>query len=556
MNMKFKKYVLVSLIGISSLFYISATTGQVDYFEVSKNIDIFVSLFKELNVFYVDKIDPSTVIRKGIDAMLESLDPYTEFYSEAETEDFRAETTGKYGGVGSVISQRGEFVYIEDPYEEMPAYKAGLRIGDKITEIDGKSMKSKATGDISKLLKGTAGTKVKVTIMRMQADGTEKKMDFEILRQEIKLKSIPYAGLASPNICYITLNSFTDNAGNEVREELKKLKKDNNLEGVILDLRSNPGGLLHEAVNLSNVFLDQDIEIVSTKGKIAEWNKTYRTQQRAEDNKIPLVILTNGASASASEIVSGAIQDYDRGVIVGGKTFGKGLVQQTRPLPYNTQLKVTTSKYYIPSGRCIQAINYAEKNPDGSVKKIPDSLKVAFKTKGGRVVYDGGGIDPDIKTKKEYYHDITVALITKGLIAEFANDYILKNPKPANANQYNFTDADFEKFTKFIQSKKFEYDSDLEKPLKALKAKAEDEKSFEILKSQFEALSQKIKESKNQQLQLNKKDITDLIEGEIIRRYYSRKDQTERGFTHDEDIKAAIKLIKNPTEYQSLLKKQ
>ncbi len=553
--MKFKKYVLVSLIGISSLFYLSATTGQVDYFEVSKNIDIFVSLFKELNVFYVDKIDPSTVIRKGIDAMLESLDPYTEFYSEAETEDFRAETTGKYGGVGSVISQRGDFVYVEDPYEEMPAYKAGLRIGDKITEIDGKSMKGKSTSDVSKLLKGTAGTKVKVSIMRMQADGTEKKMDFEILRQEIKLKSIPYAGLASPNIGYITLNSFTDNAGNEVREELKKLKKDNNLEGVILDLRSNPGGLLHEAVNLSNVFLDQDIEIVSTKGKIAEWNKTYRTQQRAEDNKIPLVILTNGASASASEIVSGAIQDYDRGVIVGGKTFGKGLVQQTRPLPYNTQLKVTTSKYYIPSGRCIQAINYAEKNPDGSVKKIPDSLKVAFKTKGGRVVYDGGGIDPDIKTKKEYYHDITVALITKGLIAEFANDYILKNPKPANANQYNFTDSDFEKFTKFIQSKKFEYDSDIEKPLKALKAKAEDEKSFEILKPQFEALNQKIKESKNQQLQLNKKDITDLIEGEIIRRYYSRRDQIERGFTHDEDIKAAIKLIKTPSEYQKLLKK-
>ncbi len=554
--MKFKKYILVSLIGISSLFYISATTGQVDYFEVSKNIDIFVSLFKELNVFYVDKIDPSTVIRKGIDAMLESLDPYTEFYSEAETEDFRAETTGKYGGVGSVISQRGDFVYVEDPYEEMPAYKAGLRIGDKITEIDEKSMKGKSTSDVSKLLKGTAGTKVKVSIMRMQADGTEKKMDFEILRQEIKLKSIPYAGLASPNIGYITLNSFTDNAGNEVREELKKLKKDNNLEGVILDLRSNPGGLLHEAVNLSNVFLDQDVEIVSTKGKIAEWNKTYRTQQRAEDNKIPLIILTNGASASASEIVSGAIQDYDRGVIVGGKTFGKGLVQQTRPLPYNTQLKVTTSKYYIPSGRCIQAINYAEKNPDGSVKKIPDSLKVAFKTKGGRVVYDGGGIDPDIKTKKEYYHDITVALITKGLIAEFANDYVLKNSKPANANQYNFTDADYEKFTKFIQSKKFEFDSDLEKPLKTLKAKAEDEKSFEILKPQFEALSQKIKESKNQQLQLNKKDITDLIEGEIIRRYYSRRDQVERGFTHDEDIKAAIKLIKTPAEYQKLLKKQ
>jgi len=353
-----RKKLLVFVVLISTVFLISANQA-VDYFELSKNIDIFVSIFKEINVYYVDKIDPSATIRKGIDAMLEDLDPYTEFYSEAETEAFRAETSGKYGGVGAVIGQRGDYVFIDDPYEDMPAYKAGLRIGDKIVEIDGKSMKSKNSSDISKLLKGAANTKVKVTIQRLQADGSEKKMDFEITRAEIKLKTIQYSGMAAPNIGYIALSSFTENCGNEVREAFKELKKKNNLNGIILDLRGNPGGLLNEAINLSNLFLDQDLEIVSTRGKIEEWNKTYRTQQRPEDSKIPVVVLTSGSSASASEIVAGAIQDYDRGIIVGGKTFGKGLVQQASPLPYNTQVKITTSKYYIPSGRCIQAINYA-----------------------------------------------------------------------------------------------------------------------------------------------------------------------------------------------------
>lgn len=549
-----RKKLLVFVVLISTVFLISANQA-VDYFELSKNIDIFVSIFKEINVYYVDKIDPSATIRKGIDAMLEDLDPYTEFYSEAETEAFRAETSGKYGGVGAVIGQRGDYVFIDDPYEDMPAYKAGLRIGDKIVEIDGKSMKSKNSSDISKLLKGAANTKVKVTIQRLQADGSEKKMDFEITRAEIKLKTIPYSGMAAPNIGYIALSSFTENCGNEVREAFKELKKKNNLNGIILDLRGNPGGLLNEAINLSNLFLDQDLEIVSTRGKIEEWNKTYRTQQRPEDSKIPVVVLTSGSSASASEIVAGAIQDYDRGIIVGGKTFGKGLVQQARPLPYNTQVKITTSKYYIPSGRCIQAINYAEKNPDGSVKKIPDSLKMAFKTKGGRVVYDGGGIDPDIKTKKEYLHDVTIALMTQGVISDFANDFVLKNQKPSNAVSFNFGESDYEKFIQFSKNKKFEYDSELEKSIKKIKEVAEEDKSLDLIKSQYEALIQKVKDSKQEQLKINKKEISELLENEIIRRYYNRTAVIERSFIHDEDVKTAIRLINTPSEYSKILKK-
>jgi carboxyl-terminal processing protease len=549
-----RKKLLVFVVLISTVFLISANQA-VDYFELSKNIDIFVSIFKEINVYYVDKIDPSATIRKGIDAMLEDLDPYTEFYSEAETEAFRAETSGKYGGVGAVIGQRGDYVFIDDPYEDMPAYKAGLRIGDKIVEIDGKSMKSKNSSDISKLLKGAANTKVKVTIQRLQADGSEKKIDFEITRVEIKLKTIPYSGMAAPNIGYIALSSFTENCGNEVREAFKELKKKNNLNGIILDLRGNPGGLLNEAINLSNLFLDQDLEIVSTRGKIEEWNKTYRTQQRPEDSKIPVVVLTSGSSASASEIVAGAIQDYDRGIIVGGKTFGKGLVQQARPLPYNTQVKITTSKYYIPSGRCIQAINYAEKNPDGSVKKIPDSLKMAFKTKGGRVVYDGGGIDPDIKTKKEYLHDVTIALMTQGVISDFANEFVLKNQKPSNAVSFNFGESDYEKFIQFSKNKKFEYDSELEKSIKKIKEVAEEDKSLDLIKSQYEALIQKVKDSKQEQLKINKKEISELLENEIIRRYYNRTAVIERSFIHDEDVKTAIRLINTPSEYSKVLKK-
>lgn len=553
--MKKLKYSLaVCFLFLASLLAISSK--DVDYFEISKNIDIFVSLFKELNIHYVDKIDPSTVIRKGIDAMLKDLDPYTEFYSEAETEDFRIQTTGKYGGIGSLISQRDEYVVIDEPYEGMPAQEAGLIPGDRIIEIDGKSMKGKKTDEVSKLLKGQAGSSFKMTYERLQADGSYKKMTTDIMRKEIKLKNVPYAGMVSNDVGYVKLESFMENAGNDVRTEFLKLKENNkNMKGIILDLRGNPGGLLHEAVNLSNIFIDQNQDIVSTKGKIQEMQSVHRTRRRADDVTIPLVILTSGSSASASEIVAGAIQDYDRGVIVGGKTFGKGLVQNTRPLPYNTQLKVTTAKYYIPSGRCIQAINYAEKNPDGSVKKIPDSLKMPFKTKAGRVVYDGGGIDPDVKTKKEFLAPIIFYLMAKGITADYANLYVAKNPKPASAKSYRLSDAEYDKFVQYAKSKNFNYESEVDSELKSLKEKAENEKLLSSIQKAYDDLAAKVKEAKSNEFYTNKKDIQEYLEGEIVKRYFYRRGVVEHDFEYDEDIKEALKLFANQAEYNKILKK-
>lgn len=551
------KRIKVSLVGcllvLVSFGFISA--GDVDYFEISKNVDIYVSLFKELNLNYVDKIDPSTVIRKGIDAMLNDLDPYTEFYSEAETEDFRIQTTGKYGGIGSLIAPRDEYVIIDEPFEGMPAQEAGLIAGDKILEIDGKSMKGKKTDEVTKLLKGAANSKFKILISRLQNDDSEKKISFEILRREIKLKNVPFSGMVSNDVGYIKLENFMENAGNDVRDAFKKLKESNpSLKGIILDLRNNPGGLLHEAVNTSNVFIDQNNEIVSTKGKIAEMQITHRTQKRAEDLKLPIIVLTNGGSASASEIVAGAIQDLDRGVIIGGRTFGKGLVQNTRPLPYNTQLKVTTAKYYIPSGRCIQAINYAEKNPDGSVKKIPDSLKMPFKTKGGRTVYDGGGIDPDIKTKKEFPHPIAYYLSYKGLIGDYATRYVSRHPKPNSSKDFRLSDEEYEAFVQFTKSKKFTYDSDVDRELKELQKKAEDEKMMPEIKKAYDELCQRVKETKSNEIYCHKKDIFEMLELEIVRRYFNRQGVIEHSFVHDEDIIESLKLFSNPAEYNRFLK--
>jgi carboxyl-terminal processing protease len=552
-----KKLKLWSIgIVVSCLSFFAISAGDIDFFEITKNIDIFVSLFKELNIHYVDKIDPSTVIRKGIDAMLNDLDPYTEFYSEAETEDFRIQTTGKYGGIGSFISQRDDYVIIEEPHEGMPAQEAGLIAGDKIIDIDGKSMKGKKTDEVSKLLKGQAGSKFKLTVDRLQADGSFKKLNFEITRKEIKLKNVPYSGIVTNDVGYIKLENFMENAGGDVRDAFKKLKEANpNMKGIVLDLRGNPGGLLHEAVNTCNVFIDQNNEIVSTKGKIAEMQSTHRTQKRPEDVNIPVVVLTSGGSASASEIVAGAIQDLDRGVIVGGRTFGKGLVQNTRPLPYNTQLKVTTAKYYIPSGRCVQALNYAEKNPDGSVKKIPDSLKMPFKTKAGRTVYDGGGVDPDIKTKKEFMHMIVYYLASKGTVGDYANIFISKNPKPASAQAFKLTDADYEKFVQYTKQVKFSYESEVEKELNELSKKAEDEKMMPTIKKAYDDLSAKIKEAKANEFYQNKKEIMEYLELEIVRRYFHRSGLVQHSFQNDEDIKEALKIIANKAEYNKILKK-
>lgn len=547
------KRLLIALVALVALLPMAFVTNT--YFEISKNLDIFATLYKELNSYYVDEIEPGKLIRTGIDAMLESLDPYTQYISEDEIEDYRLQTTGKYGGIGALIRKIGDWVVVAEPYKDYPADKAGLIGGDKIIEIDGKSVKGKDTDEVSKMLKGQAGTQVRVKYRRPMANGSEEEREVMILREEIKIYNVQYSGMVNNAIGYIRLSNFTENAGKEVKDALESLKQKNEgLRGVILDLRGNPGGLLNEAVNVANVFLSKGQEIVSTKGKVNEWDKSFKALNMPVDASIPLAVLTNKGSASASEIVSGSIQDLDRGVIIGQKTFGKGLVQTTRSLTYNTKLKVTTAKYYIPSGRCIQAINYAEKDSTGSVVRIPDSLKVAFKTASGRTVYDGGGIDPDIPTEPLKYSKITMALLQKNHIFNWATDYRTRHPQIAPPRKFHLTDKEYDEFIAYLQDKEYDYTTKSEDLLKDFEKTAQDEKYLEGIKPDFEKLKASVMHDKTKDLIKFKDEIRSLLEEEIIGRYYYRTGRIECSFDHDAELKEAVKVLEDEGRYTALLR--
>lgn len=536
---------------------IAATSLATEYFEISKNLEIFATLYKELNTYYVDDIDPNEFMQEGIDAMLLSLDPYTNFYSEAEIENYRFETTGKYGGIGSLIKQDEDFIVVSEPYEGYPADKSGLIAGDKIFAVDGNLVKGKTSEEVSKFLKGEPGTSISVEILRPQLDGSDKAMVLEITREEVKVNNVPFYGLVENDIAYIKLSNFTQQAGKEVEDAFKELKNEHpNLKGLVLDLRGNPGGLLHEAVNITNVFIDKGELVVFTKGKVEEWDKDFKTINEPLDTELPLVVLTNRGSASASEIVSGAVQDLDRGVVVGQKTFGKGLVQTTRKLTYNTQLKVTTAKYYIPSGRCIQAINYAEKDEDGAVKRIPDSLKVEFQTRNGRVVYDGGGIDPDVATEVEYLSDVSVSLSRKDLIFDYATIYKLNNPDLRDGIEFRVNDTEYADFVAWVQDKDYEYSTESESMLAEFKEVAEEEEYFDAIEAEFKALESKIYSDKKNDLIKQSDEIKRLLENEIVTRYFYRKGAIQNSFVYDVEVAKAVELIQNPNEYKKLLSVQ
>ena len=536
---------------------IAATSITTEYFEISKNLEIFATLYKELNTYYVDDIDPNEFMQEGIDAMLLSLDPYTNFYSEAEIENYRFETTGKYGGIGSLIKQDDDFIVISEPYEGYPADKSGLIAGDKIFAVDGNLVKGKTSDEVSKFLKGEPGTSLSVEILRPQLDGSDKAMVLEITREEVKVNNVPFYGLVENDIAYIKLSNFTQQAGKEVEDAFKELKNEHpNLKGLVLDLRGNPGGLLHEAVNITNVFVDKGELVVFTKGKVEEWDKDFKTINEPLDTELPLVVLTNRGSASASEIVSGAVQDLDRGVVVGQKTFGKGLVQTTRKLTYNTQLKVTTAKYYIPSGRCIQAINYAEKDEDGAVKRIPDSLKVEFQTRNGRVVYDGGGIDPDVATEVEYLSDVSVSLSRKDLIFDYVTIYKLNNPDLRDGIDFRVNDTEYADFVAWVQDKDYEYSTESESMLAEFKEVAEEEEYFDAIAAEFKALESKIHSDKKNDLIKKSDEIKRLLENEIVTRYFYRKGAIQNSFVYDVEVAKAVELIQNSNEYKKLLSVQ
>jgi len=543
------KKIAFFIVLIASVTLVAFNRPDDKYFEIAKNIDIFASLFKEVNAYYVDEVNPNQVMKKGIDAMLESLDPYTNYIPEDEIEDFRTMTTGQYGGIGAVIGKRNERPIILMPYEGFPAHKAGLMVGDEIVSVDGIEVTSKATSDISKLLKGQSNTQVKVVVKRL---GTPDKFEVVLTREKIKIDNVPYYGMVNNNTGYIKLSDFTSNASKEVKKALVELKE-KGAKNIILDLRDNPGGLLSEAINISNLFIAKDKEIVRTKGKISEWNKIYNALNAPVDTEMPLVVLTSSRSASASEIVSGVIQDYDRGVLIGERTYGKGLVQATRPLTYNSQLKITTAKYYTPSGRCIQAIDYSHRNEDGSVGKIPDSLRVAFKTKNGRTVYDGGGISPDIEVEDRTIAPITSSLISKGLLFDYAGAYVLDHKKIKGAKEYEMTDSEYQDFIKWLANKEYDYSTKVENTLEDLVNFSKKEKYYDAIKPQVESLKAQISHNKEKDLMTFKDEIKEYLEEEIVSRFYLQKGVVEASFDDDEDVTAAIKIFNNPAEFNKLL---
>jgi carboxyl-terminal processing protease len=546
---KIRRYALILGLSIASIL----SLGFVDnFFEISKNLDIFSSLYKELNIYYVDETDPGDLMKTGIDAMLESLDPYTTYIPESEKEDFEFMTTGQYGGIGAVITKNGDWVYVSEPYEGFPADKAGLIAGDKFVEIAGETVQGKSTQDVSKVLKGEPNTGVKVLIER---EGLDKPFEVEIIREEIKLNSVPYYGLIADSIGYIKTRSFTRNISKEVIDAYRKMNSDDELKGLVLDLRGNPGGLLNEAIMMANIFVDRGKEIVFTKGKVKEWDKSYKTRNEAIDTEIPLVVLINRSSASASEIVSGAVQDLDRGIVIGQRSFGKGLVQQTRKLSYNAQLKVTTAKYYIPSGRCIQALDYSNRDEDGSVGKVADSLRTEFKTLvNGRSVFDGGGITPDISIEPQKFSNILRSLVSKRHIFNFANQFRRANDSIVEAKTFVIEDDVYNQFKQYLNDKEYEYETKTEKAIKDLEKDAEGEKYLIDLQEQLDAITSKMEESKNNDIERFRAEISELLEMEIATRYYYQKGKIETTIKHDEDLAKAIEVLNDMPVYNAILR--
>ena len=531
-----KQLLLVLVIGLQI-----NVSAQSNGFEVIKNLELIDLIYMNLEKYYVDDPKTGEISKVAIDAMLQELDPYTVFYHEANIEDYRMMTTGQYGGIGALI--------IAEPYENKPAHKAGLIAGDKILEIDGRSMKGKSNEEVSTALKGTKGSIVKVKYDRpMQGEGVA-----EVTRDEIKLPDVPYSGMVDDGIGYIKLNSFTQTASKNVKEAYEKLASEG-MEKVIIDLRGNGGGLLIEAVDIVNFFVPKDEVIVKTKGRILDENRTYLTRNKPIDLDIPVVVLVNGTSASASEIVSGSIQDLDRGVIIGSTTFGKGLVQRTFDLKYGSKMKLTIAKYYTPSGRCVQKLDYYHNNEGEEVDEIPDSLINIFKTKNGREVIDGRGIEPDVKIEGEKLGRITAVLMGENIVFDFATKFVNENPSIAPANEFVLSDKVYNDFKDFALTKSFDYTTASEEQMKKLLKTAEQEGYDDEIVKEYEALYEKVKASKEKDLELFKDQIKDLIQNEIVSRYYFQEGRVVNAFLDDESLKSAIEVLKDEKRYNAILK--
>lgn len=543
------KKIFVVVLNLLLIFITNAQENKTDRsFELSKNLEIFSSVYKTLYNTYVDDIKEGELVKTAIDAMLAKLDPYTNYYPESDLEDVKMQLLGEYGGIGALIHQKGDSVYISEPYEGLPAYEAGLKAGDLIMEVNGQNALGKNSDQVREILRGQAGSTITLKIKRFDEEKT-----FTFKRKEITLPNVPYSGVLNGDIGYIKLNEFTKNAANNVLSAFNTLKKQG-INGLILDLRGNGGGLLNEAVDIVNIFVNKGQVVVYTKGKTQDKNQTFRTLRNATDTNMPIIVLVDGASASASEIVAGALQDMDRAVVMGQRSFGKGLVQNVVPLVYNTQMKVTVSKYYIPSGRCIQAVDYSHRDSTGKANKITDSLRTAFKTKNGRVVYDGYGIEPDIRTEVDYSSSILFSLISKNLIFDYTTEFVRKHPTIPSAKDFVITENIYSDFVNYLKDKDYSYTSPTEYSLKEFSDIAKKDKCNDDILSQIENLKLQIEKDKKNDLYKFKDEISEFLLSEIVVRYYNQKGRVEAFVNHDKEVKQAIELLHDKTKYNSILK--
>lgn len=547
--------VAVIVVGVlATAAFFSFKSGDDRNFQVAKNLDIFNAIVKELDMFYVDTIDPNKTIRTGIDNMLYSLDPYTEYYPEEDQSELEQMVKGSFGGIGSLISYNPKLKrsMIAEPFEGTPAALAGLKAGDVLMEIDGVDLAGKDNAQVSQLLRGPAETSFQLKVERPNEKGGRTPMEFTIVRKSIQTPTIPYAGMLENQVGYINVSTFSGNPSKGFKKAFLELKEQG-ATSLVIDLRNNGGGLLDEAVEIANYFLPRGKVIVTTKGKIPQAGNTYKTLREPLDLDIPIVVLVNSATASASEILSGSLQDLDRAVIVGNRTFGKGLVQVPRSLPYGGMMKVTTSKYYIPSGRCVQAIDYKHRNPDGSVGVIPDSLTKVFHTAAGREVRDGGGVMPDIVVKEDKLPNILFYLVRDNLIFDYATQYCLQHPKIAEPQAFEVTDADYQAFKDMVKKADFKYDQQSEKILKTLKEAAEFEGYMKDASAEFEALEKKLNHDLDRDLDYFSSDIKNMIASEIIKRYYYQRGGIIQQLKDDNDLKEALKVLGDPVKYKEML---
>ena len=544
---------VITLFGLLLLLgNIFSARGQKDNrFEVSKNLEIFNALVKEVEMFYVDTVNVEKTVRRGIDAMLGGLDPYTEYYPEQDMDQLKFMTTGEYGGIGSYIRERKEGgVYIVEPFEGMPAALAGLKAGDRILAVDTVDVTKASSDKVSSLLKGVPNTKL---VLKVQSPYDKKPRKVELVRKQILENQVTYYGVRGDGVGYIYLKGFTDKSTQEVKNAFEDLKKNHQIKSLVLDLRNNGGGLLESATQIVGMFVPKGKEVVSTKGKISQWDRTYRTAHEPLDTVMPMAILINGGSASAAEIVSGALQDMDRAVLIGQRSFGKGLVQSTRELPHNGSLKVTMSKYYIPSGRCIQQMDYSHRNPDGSVGAIPDSLTSVFYTAKGRPVRDGGGITPDIKIEEPEPPTMMFYLMTDFVVTDFVAEWSQKHKKIASPEEFVVTDEDFEAFKQYAKAKNFTYDRQSEKILKNLKEVAKFEGFLDQDSTLFEALEAKLIPDLERDFDRNKERIKELLASEIMKRYYYQKGDLIQSLRDDEVLEKALEVLNDPELYEKTL---